>query len=284
MRPQDDGPRPGRPDPLAGVPDAVYRLDPHGPVHLPERRRRGAAGAPRPTSCSAARCVDVLPRHARARSLEEQYPRGARRRPTAAVRVLLRAAEPLVRDPRLPRSGRARGLLPRRRRPRTATDQQRDAEMRRAHRRPGGAARRPPSWSTTTAGSSPRTGRGWPTASCSAAPASGPAGWATTTWTAMSRGLRPADHAAIVAGHRPAAGRAATARRPATFDHDYSARLGRARPAGSGCRPPAVEGSAPDRRHPHRHHRAGAQRAGAGLAGRPRRADRAAQPRHAAAT
>jgi diguanylate cyclase (GGDEF)-like protein/PAS domain S-box-containing protein len=30
VRPDEDGPRPGGPDPLAGVPDAVYRLDPQG--------------------------------------------------------------------------------------------------------------------------------------------------------------------------------------------------------------------------------------------------------------
>ena len=30
MQAEDDGPWPGSPDPLAGVPDAVYRLDPQG--------------------------------------------------------------------------------------------------------------------------------------------------------------------------------------------------------------------------------------------------------------
>ena len=52
----------------------------------------------------------------------------------------------------------------------------------------------------------------------------------------MSRGLDPADHAAIVAGHRPAPrGRPTTA--GGDFDHEYSCPAGRA-PAGSGCRPP----------------------------------------------
>ena len=193
------------------------------------------------------------------------------------VRVLLRAAGSLVRDPRLPRLSRARRDRPRRRRPlpRRPAARRRDAP---AHRRPGGAALGDRAGRRRRPDPHRQPGVDRPTARSCAAPASSPAGSATTTWPLDARGLRPADHAAIVAGFdrgcRPNRSRAPAG----SFDYEYSAQLG-----SSATLVPAAghprRGVAAGRGHPHRHHRAGPRRAGAGLEGRPRRADRPAQPR-----
>ena len=94
---------------------------------------------------------------------------------------------------------------------------------------------------------------------------------------AMSRGLRPADHAAIVDRAAPAAVRAARVARP-----DLRPRVlrpARRRRRWFRLQAARVEASPAIVVTPHRRHRPGPRRAGAGLAGRPRRADRPAQPR-----
>ena len=218
--------RPGRPDLLARRSGRRLPPRPRLAVHLPERGRRGAAGRSRRRTCSAGSFAGLLPRRCAARSSSEAFAGVLRDGP--APRSSSTCTSRRTTGSRSAPSRTPRGLAVFVRdvdEHACATDRQRDDEMRRAHRRPGGAAVGDRAGRRGRPHPDRPTGPGTPTASCCAARRPSRAASATTTWTPCRAGLRPADHAAIVAGidrlqAEPVDGPAGT------FDHEYSARLG----------------------------------------------------------
>ncbi len=221
MQREDDGPRSGQPDVLAGVPDAVYRLDPAGRFTylnaaaevLLEHRSADLLGR---------RLVDVFP--ATRGSLADEQIRDALTQ--GGARQFEYCYEPTDRWFEIRAFPDADGVavLMRDVDTRYRTDLRRDTELRELT----AVLEALPS-ATVLVGEDGRilvANRAWQ-ANGELLRSAGihPGGVGDNYLDSMSRGLRAADHAGIVAGFLRLQAEALDGP-PGSFDHDYSAQLG----------------------------------------------------------
>ena len=268
------------PTSLASVPDAVFHLDRDWRFTYLNAAAERLLGR-RADELLGRRLAGVPSRPPVGSVLEQRLAEVLRRRAPRVVRLPARAAGPLVRDPRLRRRRRA-----------SPSSSATSTSSARAD-----AAPRAPRWRELTAvleslpaadgagrrGRPDRVGQhgvAAPTASCSGSRGVVPGGVGDDYLDCMSpRARRPRTTPTIAEGLDRLRGRARAPRASSTTT---------TRPGSASTDPLVPAAGLPRRRHPparrqpHRHHRARAQRAGAGLAGRPRRPHRAAEPRPAA--